>query len=46
MVFCLVPRRVQAEKVYSIGSLNTADQFITAFEGFQERMSEMGYRAV
>lgn len=44
MVFCLVPRRVQAEKVYSIGSLNTADQFITAFEGFQERMSEMGYR--
>jgi putative ABC transport system substrate-binding protein len=44
MVFCLVPRRVQAEKVYSIGSLNTADQFITAFEGFRERMSEMGYR--
>jgi putative ABC transport system substrate-binding protein len=33
-----------AQKVYSVGSLNTADQFITAFEGFRGRMAELGYR--
>ena len=33
-----------AQKVYSVGSLNTADQFITAFEGFRTRMAELGYR--
>lgn len=47
-VFCasfvvLAPLRAFAEKIYSIGSLNTADQFITAFEGFRERMAETGY---
>jgi putative ABC transport system substrate-binding protein len=39
----LAPLRAFAEKIYSIGSLNTADQFITAFEGFRERMAETGY---
>jgi putative ABC transport system substrate-binding protein len=34
----------RAEKVYSIGSLNTAEQFITSFEGFRTRMTELGYR--
>jgi putative ABC transport system substrate-binding protein len=33
-----------AQKVYSIGSLNTAEQFISAFEGFKNRMTELGYR--
>lgn len=33
-----------AQKVYSIGSLNTADQFVNAFDGFRSRMAELGYR--
>jgi putative tryptophan/tyrosine transport system substrate-binding protein len=33
-----------AQKVYSIGSLNTAEQFISAFDGFKARMAELGYR--
>jgi len=33
-----------AQKVYSIGSLNTGDSFINAFEGFRARMTELGYR--
>ena len=33
-----------AQKIYSIGSLNTGDSFINAFEGFRERMTELGYR--
>jgi putative ABC transport system substrate-binding protein len=33
-----------AQKVLSIGSLNTADQFINSFEGFRSRMAELGYR--
>jgi len=35
---------VQAQKKFSIGSLNTADQFINSFEGFRARMAELGYR--
>jgi putative ABC transport system substrate-binding protein len=35
--------KANAEKVYSIGSLNTADQFINSFEGFKSRMAELGY---
>jgi hypothetical protein len=34
----------EAQKIYSIGSLNTGDSFINAFEGFRERMTEFGYR--
>jgi putative tryptophan/tyrosine transport system substrate-binding protein len=34
----------EAQRVYSIGSLNTGDSFINAFEGFRERMTELGYR--
>ena len=34
----------EAQKVYSIGSLNTGDSFINAFEGFRARMTELGYR--
>lgn len=33
-----------AQKVYAIGSLNTAEQFISSFEGFRARMTELGYR--
>ena len=32
-----------AQKVYRIGSLNTAEQFVNAFEGFKSRMAELGY---
>lgn len=39
-----LPLAAYGETSYSIGSLNTADQFITAFEGFRERMAELGYR--
>jgi ABC-type uncharacterized transport system substrate-binding protein len=35
----------QAQKKFSIGSLNTADQFIKSFEGFRARMAELGFRA-
>lgn len=35
---------VNAQKIYSIGSLNTGDPFINAFEGFRQRMTELGYR--
>jgi putative ABC transport system substrate-binding protein len=36
--------RVNAQKIYTIGSLNTADQFVDAFEGFKSRMAELGYK--
>lgn len=36
--------QAEAQKTYSIGSLNTGDSFINAFEGFRERMTELGYR--
>ncbi|HEU4341256.1 MAG TPA: ABC transporter substrate-binding protein [Candidatus Binatia bacterium] len=42
-LFC-VTETARAQKVYSIGSLNTADQFISAFDGFRSRMAELGYR--
>ena len=36
--------QAEAQRTYSIGSLNTGDSFINAFEGFRERMTELGYR--
>ncbi len=33
----------QGQEKFAIGSLNTADQFIS-FEGFRARMAELGYR--
>ena len=43
--FCLGSAdKVNAQKVYTIGSLNTADQFVDAFEGFKNRMAELGYK--
>jgi putative tryptophan/tyrosine transport system substrate-binding protein len=33
-----------AQKVFTIGSLNTADQFLDAFDGFKVRMAELGYK--
>ncbi len=33
----------EAQKVYRIGSLNTAEQFVSSFEGFKSRMAELGY---
>jgi len=33
----------EAQKVYRIGSLNTAEQFLGSFEGFKSRMAELGY---
>ena len=32
------------QKNITIGSLNTADQFLDAFEGFKRRMAELGYK--
>jgi putative ABC transport system substrate-binding protein len=32
------------EKILTIGSLNTADQFIDAVQGFKSRMAELGYK--
>ena len=32
-----------AQKVYRIGSLNTAEQLVNAFEGFKSRMVQLGY---
>ncbi len=40
----LLPRPVQAQKIFHIGSLNTAEQFVNAFEGFKTRMAELGYQ--
>jgi putative ABC transport system substrate-binding protein len=37
-------RSGQAQKLYSIGSLNTSEQFVSSFEGFKVRMTELGYR--
>lgn len=37
------PRPSEAQKVYRIGSLNTAEQFVSSFEGFKSRMAELGY---
>ncbi len=34
----------QAQKIYRIGSLNTAEQFASSFEGFKSRMAELGYK--
>ena len=34
----------KAQKILTIGSLNTAEQFIDAFEGFKSRMVELGYK--
>jgi putative ABC transport system substrate-binding protein len=36
--------QAEAQRIYSIGSLNTGDSFINAFEGFRDRMTELGYR--
>ena len=33
----------EAQRVYRIGSLNTAEQFVGSFEGFKSRMAELGY---
>jgi putative ABC transport system substrate-binding protein len=33
----------EAQKVYRIGSLNSAEQFVGSFEGFKSRMAELGY---
>jgi putative tryptophan/tyrosine transport system substrate-binding protein len=42
--FTLPAGNAGAQKVYSIGSLNTSEQFISAFDGFRSRMAELGYR--
>ena len=38
------PEKVRAQRIYNIGSLNTAEQFVDAFEGFKSRMAELGYK--
>lgn len=35
---------VKAQRIYTIGSLNTAEQFSDAVGGFKSRMAELGYR--
>jgi putative ABC transport system substrate-binding protein len=42
--FACIGNTADAQKIFSVGSLNTADQFITAFQGFRTRMAELGYR--
>lgn len=37
------PQPSEAQKVYRIGSLNSADQFVNSFDGFKSRMAELGY---
>lgn len=32
------------DRILTIGSLNTADQFVDAVEGFKSRMAELGYK--
>jgi len=44
IVFLGSVERVYAQRIYTIGSLNTADQFADAFEGFKSRMTELGYK--
>jgi putative ABC transport system substrate-binding protein len=44
VMFVLSAGRVHAQKMFIIGSLNTADQFLDAFDGFKIRMAELGYR--
>ncbi|MSP41499.1 MAG: hypothetical protein EXR70_23685 [Deltaproteobacteria bacterium] len=39
-----VAGNAHGQKQFSIGSLNTADQFTNSFEGFRARMAELGYR--
>lgn len=36
-------KTAEAQKIYHIGSLNTAEQFTNSFEGFKSRMAELGY---
>lgn len=43
MLFLCFAGSAKAQKVYRIGSLNTAEQFVNAFEGFKSRMAELGY---
>jgi putative ABC transport system substrate-binding protein len=44
ILLLLIAGTGHAQKVYSIGSLNTSEQFVSSFEGFKGRMSELGYR--
>lgn len=44
MGFVPVAHGAVAQKIITIGSLNTADQFLDAFEGFKSRMAELGYK--
>ncbi|HEX9145880.1 MAG TPA: ABC transporter substrate binding protein, partial [Candidatus Binatia bacterium] len=44
MWFIPVAHAAVPQKVITIGSLNTADQFLDAFEGFKSRMAELGYK--
>lgn len=37
------PQLALAQKVYRIGGLVSADQFLSSLEGFKNRMTEMGY---
>ncbi len=39
-----VVNAAEPHRIYSIGSVNTADQFVSSFEGFKLRMAELGYR--
>jgi len=44
MWFIPAAHALAAQKNITIGSLNTADQFLDAFEGFKSRMAELGYK--
>lgn len=44
IVLLSVAELARAQKIYTIGSLNTSEQFVSAFEGFKGRMAELGYK--
>jgi len=41
-LFCL-PISGEAQRVYRIGALVAVDQFVSAFDGFKEKMAALGY---
>lgn len=40
----VTPQWARAQKVYRIGALVSSDEFLLAVEGFQKKMTELGYK--
>jgi len=43
LILIIAPCAAQQPKVYRIGALVAEDQFIPAFDGFKQKMAELGY---